>query len=183
MRTTFLYILLTTYEIGLLLFSEEEYCKMSIYISAFLSVACLIVVPELPLRVLIPYILLSFGTFGYIITKLIDNEVKVWIICCLIILWGKDALFNMRNIYIGYAKNYVVHQYNDKALRKTSKQIKIGEKIDNIRLFKEVDIVYGSEMVYVENFGFMKTFMEEFYDISDQVNLEYETVNDLMELK
>lgn len=179
----FIYILLTTYEIGLLLFSEEEYCKMSIYISAFLSVACLIVVPELPLRVLIPYILLSFGTFGYIITKLIDNEVKVWIICCLIILWGKDALFNMRNIYIGYAKNYVVHQYNDKALRKTSKQIKIGEKIDNIRLFKEVDIVYGSEMVYVENFGFMKTFMEEFYDISDQVNLEYETVNDLMELK
>lgn len=179
----FVYILFMTYEVCIFLFIEEEYCKLSIYIAAFLSVACLIIVPELPLRVLIPYILLSFGIFGFIIIKAFDSEIKIWIMFSLILFWAKDAFFNVKSIYVGYEKNYLIHQYNDKKIREAANQIKLGNMIDNIELFQELDIVYGSEMVYVENFEFMKRFMEEYYNIPASVNLKYEQLDDINKLE
>lgn len=53
----------------------------------------------------------------------------------------------MKSIYVGYEKNYLVHQYNDKKIREAANQIKLGNMIDNIELFQELDIVYGSEGV------------------------------------
>ena len=43
-----------------------------------------------------------------------------------------------------------MHLYNDEEIRKSVEEIKNGEEITKINLYKVPDILYGGEMVYVE---------------------------------
>ena len=152
-------------------------------IAGFFSMACLVIVPELPERVLVPYVLLSFSMLGYIFGEVFIKDIRlrkfggVFLLCMAAI-----SLPNMRNIYRGYSANWKVHQYNDAVLRQNAERIKQGERIKEVRLYRLLDELCTKEMVYDPGFDFMIFWMYEYYDFHPNVAFLYETVGDMQDL-
>ena len=171
---SFAYVIIMSIEIVILLYQKCNFCQLGIYVASFFSLACLVIVPELPYRILLPYMYLSFGLFTYVLLIIMKDSVGVWIGLAVIVCTEKNSIYNLKNTYDGYAKNYEVHLYNDEEIRKSVEEIKNGEEITKINLYKVPDILYGGEMVYVEGFEFMKNYMDEYYDLPAEVQLIYE---------
>ena len=89
---------------------------------------------------------------------------------------------NMRNIYRGYSANYQIHRINDRLIRENVQRIRQGEEISSISLYQNVDPLCSCEMVYNENFSYMIYWMDEYYDLPDTVELNYEPVTDFPKL-
>lgn len=164
-------------------FSGSNIFQGMLCIAGFFSMACLVVVPELPERVLIPYMLLSFSLLSYIFGEVFAKKATlrmaggVLLLCMAVI-----SLPNMKNIYRGYSANWKVHQYNDAVLRQNVERVKQGERIKEIRLYRLLDALCTMEMVYDPGFDFMIFWMYEYYDFPPNVAFLYETVADMEDL-
>lgn len=153
-----------------------------LFVSAVLTMGCLVVVPELPQRVLLPFIFLSFILIGSVFVR-VFAEPGLWAgslaalaFLCLL------SVPNLKNIYTGYRFNYLVHEYNDREIRRNVDLIKQGQKVEEIHLFRLLDPLCSCEMVYDENFSYMIYWMDEFYDLPSEVDLIYDIVSDMNQL-
>lgn len=86
---------------------------------------------------------------------------------------------NLKNIYRGYSINYEVLMYNDGVIRDAAARIRGGEEIKKLTLYQNPDRLCSCEMVYDENFKYMIYWMDEYYDLPSEVELEYEPITDL----
>ena len=179
----FVYVLWMTARFLYFAFSNNNIFQGMLCIAGFFSMACLVIVPELPERVLVPYVLLSFSMLGYIFGEVFIKDIRlrkfggVFLLCMAAI-----SLPNMRNIYRGYSANWKVHQYNDVVLRQNAEMIKQGERIKEVRLYRLLDELCTKEMVYDPGFDFMIFWMYEYYDFPPNVAFLYETVGDMQDL-
>ena len=102
-------------------------------------------------------------------------------------VWGLAGLVfvaavsipNLKNIYRGYSINYEVLMYNDGVIRDAAARIRGGEEIKKLTLYQNPDRLCSCEMVYDENFKYMIYWMDEYYDLPSEVELEYEPITDL----
>ncbi|MDO4266847.1 MAG: DUF6056 family protein [Eubacteriales bacterium] len=178
----FAYILWMSGQILYFLFQRGCLLQGFFYISAFISMACLVVVPEIPQRVLMPFIFLSWPLMGYILLTALGEKRLVAAGAALTACLAAVSVPNLRNIYRGYSANYAVHQYNDAMLRDASARIRNGEDIREVKLYKLIDPLCSNEMVYDPNVSFMIYWMDEYYDLPADVALDYRDVGSPEEL-
>lgn len=176
----FLYLIVTAVQVIRILYDRNQVLMGMIFISAVLTLACLVVVPELPQRVLLPFIYLSYTLLGYLFCLiLLERKSVVWGAAALVVL-AAVSIPNLKNIYRGYSINYEVLMYNDGVIRDAVSRIRQGgEEITEIPLYQNPDRLCSCEMVYDENFKYMIYWMGEYYDLPSEVELKYEPIADL----
>lgn len=150
------------------LFWEDRYnYPMFIFISAVGSLGCMLVVPEIPLRCFLPFMLLSFYCISYFFSKIITEKFGNCY-AMIILLVGYLSIPNMKVIYQGYRKNYLIQEQNDRILNGN-----YGLEEGEIVVSKLDDILYGGEMLYYDGFSHMKYWMCEYYNLSPEVEIIY----------
>lgn len=175
----FLYLIVTAVQVIRILYDRDQILMGMIFLAAILTLACLVVVPELPQRVLLPFIYLSYTLFGYLFCLiLLERKSVVWGLAGLAFV-AAVSIPNLKNIYRGYSINYEVLMYNDGVIRDATARIRGGEEIKKLTLYQNPDRLCSCEMVYDENFKYMIYWMDEYYDLPSEVELEYEPITDL----
>ena len=141
-----------------------------IYI-AILSQAAMIVAPYFPLRSAIIFEILFFIIIIYSICDYLNKkEFKIIIIMGLLFV----SLLNLFSITIGYYRNNYVNKQNNKILSETSKKIKNGENISEIKLNKLADLTYSGDQPYTKNNGYILIWIIEYYDLPEDIKINYE---------
>ena len=175
----FFYLIVTAVQVIRILYDRDQILMGMIFLAAILTLACLVVVPELPQRVLLPFIYLSYTLFGYLFCLiLLERKSVVWGLAGLVFV-AAVSIPNLKNIYRGYSINYEVLMYNDGVIRDAAARIRGGEEIKKLTLYQNPDRLCSCEMVYDENFKYMIYWMDEYYDLPSEVELEYEPITDL----
>ena len=142
-----------------------------IFWTSVVSLGCLIVSPELPNRIILPFILMSFilmansfaGTKELLKNKKLRFATGICIVLPIVVVSAKNAW----TIYKGYEENYAVLEHNDAALRDASVAIKSGDSITYVQLRALPQPFYACDMVYDDGLEFMKWWMSSYYDLSD----------------
>lgn len=173
---TLSFIVLTIIQVTRFYIVKKSDGKLMVFYSAVMSIACLAVVSELPIRIIL---LPTFALFILIVDGLtlplhLEQKklakVVTAFICITIGIVGAENGFR---IYTGYALNKEVHVYNDRIFKETSAKIAQGEEVSQIYLKKVPDILYGCEMVYYDGFEYMKKWMDNYYIIPDEVQFVF----------
>lgn len=147
-----------------------------VFTTGVLSIACLVVVPDLPARLFIP---LYFVLFWVIVqgvcetALLLPNNLSYAAVVCSCLVFLVPAGANSLKIYRGYQQNALVHQANDEVLRNISQQRKDGENIDTVQLKKLPDVLYSCEMPYYPGFEYITFWMDHYYDMGGTLTYVY----------
>lgn len=161
------YFILTIVQLYFFYKEENNFYPVLIFIAAFASIGCLILVPEIPVRAFIPFYLLSFLILGDIFAKIIGGAFNYAVVIIIIIMLM--SIPNMKNIYDGYNLNDDILERNSEILYKSSLN---GDT--SVKLQKLNDILYGCEMLYYEGFEFMGSWMNEYYDLPEDFMYYFE---------
>ena len=167
-------VLLIIYSYILYFLKHKQITQIFILISAYASQAILLYSPTLPNRCSIPFMVLSFITFGTVFINILNKETKnykfgIYIVLILSIM----SISNYYTITKGYYNNSSINKYNDKALKRYSKKIKNGDKVKKIKLKRLKDDKYTSTQPYMEGSEFISYWIKEYYDIPEKVELIY----------
>lgn len=161
---------------------QDSYLHTGIFFSAVLGLGALVIVPELPQRIYLPFYLLSFLLLGDLLLELLQqtkrSSAKALVLAAALLASGVPGLTNMRNIYNGYKANYEVLIYNDSVIREYSKRMQAGDTAREIPFYRLPDQLCSGEMVYTLDFGNMVKWMRQYYDLPDDAELVYETLPD-----
>ena len=68
-------------------------------------------------------------------------------------------------------------------IRQGAERIRQGEEIKEIRLYRLLDDLCAQDMVYNPNFSFMIYWMDHYYDLPSDVELVFDTVGSMEDLK
>ena len=79
----------------------------------------------------------------------------------------------MMIIFVGYKENDEINQVNRGELYKVSEAISHGENIQNIILYKLKNDLYANGMPYISPYEFMIYWVKEYYDIPQEINIEW----------
>ncbi|MFR5601493.1 MAG: DUF6056 family protein [Lachnospiraceae bacterium] len=143
-----------------------------LWISAGCSILCMMVVPELPTRLLIPFEFLSFYLFGRILLEIFDR--KEWILSAAIALFlGSVCGSNLITIYHGYAVNDQVLKSNETIIENAVDAYEKEPKEMEILLQTQPDYLYGSDMMYLEAFAFMEGWVRQYYQLPEEIKIIY----------
>lgn len=161
---------------------QDSYLHTGIFFSAVLGLGALVIVPELPQRIYLPFYLLSFLLLGDLLLELLQqtgrNSAKALILAAALLASGVPGLTNMRNIYNGYKANYEVLVYNDAVIREYAERMRAGDTVREIPFYRLPDQLCSGEMVYNPDFGNMVKWMRQYYDLPDDAELVYEALPD-----
>ena len=178
-----IYLIVTATQIYRLLYQENGLLMGMVFTCSLLTLACLVVVPEIPPRVMLPFMDLSFRLSAWLFSLIaLNSRFPVIFGAVEVAAAVLIGVPNMRNIYRGYSANYQIHRINDRLIRENVQRIRQGEEISSISLYQNVDPLCSCEMVYNENFSYMIYWMDEYYDLPDTVELNYEPVTDFPKL-
>lgn len=175
----FVYMIMTAVQVIRFLADRNQVLLALIFMASVLTLACLVIVPELPHRVLLPFFYLSYALYGYLFCLLLlERKQPVWGLCGLLFI-AVLSIPNLRNIYRGYQFNYHILSYNDEVIRENVKRVEAGEDIKTITVYWNPDPICSGEMVYDNNFSFMVYWMNQYYDLSNDIELDYQPITDL----
>jgi len=154
---------------------EDKYCHLLLFYTAFLSIACLSVVSELPVRLMIFPIFLFFllTVDGLTLVRRLPGRAGIYLLLCICLFVGNSSWKNGYRIYQGYRQNQVIHLRNDQILRDAAQRIAESETISEIKLQKLPDIVYSCDMAYCPGFEYMTPWIDIYYGIPLDVSLNY----------
>ncbi len=153
--------------------------------TAFMSVACLIGVPDLQYRVLIPFevcslvIIISTGYEAFRLVaeagsrrRMIKIVGAAVLIIYSILLIG-FAAHNLTTIYQGYRENSFIYRQNESRILDAKKRLDEGEDITQIALEKNADDLYASVMLYQQEW--FQYFIDAFYEMPEGVEYVYDS--------
>jgi len=161
--------------------SKENMARNLILITAFFSVACMAMVPEIQARVFIPFMFCSFAVISEALLVLLrivlDKETIFKRLASAAIIAGVLAIsvLNFSKTYLGYSHNYQVNVENDRRLKAAATKIAAGENIMVVELIKFDDEYeqYASCMYYQEGMQWFKSYIDYFYNIPSYVEYIY----------
>jgi len=110
--------------VELIVFFVRENLRMiaAVTVAAYVSVACMLFVPEHAGRLMIPFVLLSYIILGSIFIYVFREWKRFYIIAALSLAIFA-SLVNVTHIYQGYSSNYQTHLNNDRYLKELSVRI------------------------------------------------------------
>lgn len=153
--------------------------QLVLFYAAVLSIACLSVVPELPIRLLIPawYLLFPVMLGGILeIPNVLPHERRVaqqFAAYGLCILIACISIPNALAIYDGYKINAEALKHNDKILTNVSADACEEATPYYITLMKIPDTLCRVQVVYDKGFEFMKPWMDRYYSLPDNVIYDF----------
>ena len=170
-----IYLLIATAEIIFFYVTEGNIAHLSVYLAACASVACMLVVPELPNRFLTMWLLLSLVLIGDIAASRLSAADSMPVILFAVVLAG-FAVPNMERIAEGYRENYRILLENEALLEDASGSgaANSAGTPETITLERQASYDYGGEMMYVENYSFMEYWIREYYDLPDSLEIRYQ---------
>lgn len=147
-----------------------------IYVTAILTIACLVVVPELPIRLLLPSWFLLFPMMIHGIGELIalfntNGKTKgiVELLICMAVL--SLSIPNALAIYRGYCQNYDIFMENDLTIKEAAAE---GVPESNIITLKQsADSLHRAQTAEDRGFEFMMPWMNAYYGLPQDVYYEY----------
>ncbi len=178
----FFFVVFYTVQMAVFLWWCRNVRQLLIHLAAFLSIACLVLVPETPYRVFLPYMLLTFSTFAYIFGVIFFSEGRRLFAAVGAAFFLAEAALSgqaLLGTYRGYEVNMKVHRYNDAMLYAASDACRRGEDVKQVQLYQIPDKYCAQEMAYYPGFEFMTGWMREYYDLPQAVELQYEILPDL----
>lgn len=149
------------------LYMNKEKLLAFLLLAGSTSQAAMLMAPYFPIRSTVMFEITIFIIAIYLVTK-IDNK-KVKIMNYFLISVAIISIYNYSKITLGYYRNYVIKVENDRVLKKASKSIKQGEKIQSIYLQESKNILYG---VYEPETGY--GLIKSYYQIPIDVEIKYD---------
>ena len=168
---------------------EGNFAKNLLLFTAFMDIASVAGIPDRPLRVLIPFLVVGFVivvdavvvlwsfqgddlSFSMpenlrIFTQTIVLTVVIAYSCCLLF----SSVSNTLHIFRGYRTNSSVNASNDAALKEAKSRIDSGEQITEVSLKHLPDDTYGCTMLYHESW--FKLYIDAYYGIPAEVQYIY----------
>ena len=179
----FVYILWMMGQLLFFQFRQGNRMQGLVVLAAFFSMACLTVVPELPSRVVLPFVFLSMPLVCGLLGQMLAGRAGEAVLAAAVLAAGAAvSCHNMQNIYRGYKANELVMRYNDAALWQASRKIQEGGEAEPVRLYRLLDNLCAGDMAYDPNFSYMTYWMECYYGLPSGIPLDYQTVQDMGEL-
>ena len=179
-QMTFILFLFSMFFIMLMFFYEHKHLDfIALMIAAVASVGCLLISPSIASRSCIPYIfvcMVFIGIVGY--TFLHENRSIFLRVVCIAVacLFVGKSVVNLCTIYRGYEENYYAETYNFEKLRNYNG---VDKKIG---LLKYENDIYRGPAPYDEGFQFCEYWMREYFDISVDVELIWNDLDNMQEL-
>ena len=160
----FLYFTLTFVEFITFGIKKADRSLALAALSTGASVALLLIMPEIPGRTFIPFILLSGILAAGVIANTDTRGQKVLLLCCLI-AFTLCSSSNLKRIYSGYKENATVLGINESRMIEASDRIKSGEDIDVIEQYKMPYAEFAGQMPYDYGVEFMTYWIDSYYQI------------------
>lgn len=174
----FAYVLLMSWQLVAFLHRRNRDFLAFVYLAAVISLACLTIVPELPSRVLLPFIFLSVPVLGYMAAVLVFEEGNYFACLGITVCFALFSVSNLTTIYQGYAANYTVALRNDQVLKESASRIQAGEEQKEIFLERLPEDTCRNLMPYDANQEYMVYWMYNYYQIPEEVSLNYQDVQE-----
>jgi len=165
---------------------KQERKHLMVLLASVMSVASLVVVPEIQHRVIIPFeictLLLIYeshrelfmamrGTEVFCKTK--NGRLLVAVVAVLFAFGMSYVSFkNTAKIYEGYKENAVVNEYNEKLIEEAKMLIKNGEQVNNVTLKKLADDRYASVMLYQQEW--FRPYVNSYYGLPQHITYTFE---------
>lgn len=165
-------IILLLYTISLYIINKKHFELLIIFYSGIISQLVMLVSPYYPMRSAIIIMFTCFIIIAYLFADIMKSNKNIAKILLIFVLFG--SLMNLFTIIIGYRRNNWVNVHNDHVLREASKQIEIGEPIENITLLKLTDFTYSAEQPYMPGFEFIQVWMKQYYNLPENIIINYE---------
>ena len=160
-------------------FSKQQISRLILFMTAVGSVGCLCFVLEHPERLFIPSWLMLFPTLAdgllhYIKSLKLKQNMPSY--CCLAVIFGGIvlcAVLNAAEIYLGYAENAEVYQYNDQQMISAATY---GTEKVFLKRYPNVDC--AGVAPYEEGVQYMKNWICNYYDIPASTEFYYSSTGE-----
>lgn len=145
-------------------FYEIDIRLSGMVVSAYASMVLMFLMPDLPHRAYIPFLFLMVICGAGLIVNVQGGVLKE-----VIVLTMTVACFfcfsNLKTIYEGYCLNAGIFEENDRILREASENIRNNVPVEQITLYKPLDIRYCGLQPYQEGISFMLFGYDDYYGI------------------
>lgn len=148
------------------------YSKLSL--SAFAYITPMLISSYFPERSVIGFQLVMFIIIVKIIFTYFEKVKLPFLLNTVIVAVLIYSVTNYTSITLGYYNNKKVNDYNDKVLLSSSKKIKSGKNIKEIKQKKFSNMFYAIDPPYIEGFEYTKVWIKKYYEIPQKVELDYE---------
>ncbi|MFR5602397.1 MAG: DUF6056 family protein [Lachnospiraceae bacterium] len=166
-----LYLILACIEIGRFFQKRNLILPGILFLCALSSLACMVMVPELPHRLLMQFILLSFVLMGTIVSCWIKEQNPA-LTAVILLFTAVISLPNMKQIYQGYHANYQVQMDNEQTVKQAVACHRSGTE-ETVALQIQPDLNYGGEMPYQSQYTYIDYWFRQYYDVPDEMFFEY----------
>lgn len=151
---------------------DDFYSKLSL--SAFAYITPMFISSYFPERSVIGFQLVMFIIIVKIIFTYFEKVKLPFLLNTVIVAVLIYSITNYTSITLGYYNNKKVNDYNDKVLLSSSKKIKSGKNIKEIKQKKFNNMFYAIDPPYIEGFEYTKVWIKKYYEIPQKVELKYE---------
>ena len=165
-----IYLMIAALEIVFFYLTKANPAHLAVFLAALASVACMLVVPELPTRFLTMWLFLSMVLIGDIVSSWLTAGDFVPVILFTVVLLGA-AIPNMETIASGYRANYPILRENETLLLEAAGSE--SQEPETVLLERQAQYDCGGDMMYVDAYSFMEYWVREYYDLPERVTIEY----------
>ena len=160
--------------------------RIMLLIVAFMALVSLAAVPEIQLRIYIPFEVCSFLIVFDAVQELYEGLMKgklrfeklmyrrAAIIMFALYISGMTAfsIKNYKGIYVGYKENAVIDQYNNAAFLQAKERIDQGEEVSAVYLKRYVNDIYATITLYQQQW--FKIYIDRYYELPGEVEYIFE---------
>lgn len=152
--------------------SSKNMFGFFLFAAGVCSLGCMLIVPELPPRIVIQFELLSFYLMGCLLADLMRR--REWMLS----VTAAGLIFalcgsNLADIYLGYAENYQVLLSNETIIETAVEEYEENQQDTEIILQVQPKQLYGNDMMYQESVSFMEAWIRNYYQIPDEISIVY----------
>lgn len=154
-------------------YHNKSFSLFGLYIGGSISQLATLLMPTINPRSSLIFLFALFPLLASMITDQM-NKTNKYIKYIFIILLITSSVINTTNIISGYKSNAYIHNNNKQTLVWARISIEQGLNINNIQLKKLVDDNYAGAMPYTPNYGYINTWIKDYYMLPQNVNISWE---------
>jgi hypothetical protein len=151
---------------------------VALMLAAVASVFCLIFSPAFSLRSCLLYVFICMMFVSVVFSEGLREKNKSFFVSCItlvLVILGGVGLANIRNVYVGYEKNYYIDNYNFNTLKS------YDGTADAIYLVQYDNSYYRSRMSCDKGFEYVDYWMKEYFAIPQSVTIKWRSIPELVE--
>ena len=154
---------------GIYLLLSKKVYHFICMLGAICCYGAMAIVPAIPVRIMIPFMLLMLVPISIILLEFFNNDLRVFCIPVVVIL-----LINLCSIYNGYMTNQPIQKDNWEHLSESSVLFQNGGEVNRIELKKLKNPIYSGPMSYMEAYQWSDVLIKNYFDLPMNVELVWE---------